>query len=55
VLTINPLSALAPGFLRKIFGAGEVGTSQMPQPQPQAPANGAPLQFAPTPGLGTLR
>jgi hypothetical protein len=53
VLTINPLSALAPGFLRKIFGAGEVGTSQMPQPQPQAPA--APMQFAPTPGLGTLR
>jgi hypothetical protein len=54
VLTINPLSALAPGFLRKIFGAGEVGTSQMPQPQQQAPA-GAPMQFAPTPGLGTLR
>ncbi len=55
VLTINPLSALAPGFLRKIFGAGEVGTSQMPQPQQPAPAGNAPMQFAPAPGLGTLR
>ncbi|MDB5642588.1 MAG: hypothetical protein JWN07_1905 [Hyphomicrobiales bacterium] len=56
VLNINPLSALAPGFLRKIFGAGEVGTSQMPQPEP-APG-GAPLQYAPAPlnnPLGTLR
>jgi hypothetical protein len=60
VLTINPLSALAPGFLRKIFGAGEVGTSQMPQAQPPAPASappagGKPMQYAPTPGLGKLR
>ncbi len=54
MLTINPLSALAPGFLRKIFGAGEVGTGQSPQPpgaipQEQAPAaNGnAPMQYAP--------
>jgi hypothetical protein len=53
VLTINPLSALAPGFLRKIFGAGEIGTSQMPQAA-QPPANGA-MPFAPTPGLGNLR
>jgi hypothetical protein len=59
MLTINPLSALAPGFLRKIFGAGEIGTSQMPQPpaavsQEQAPApaaNGnAPMQYAPARG-----
>ena len=58
MLTINPLSALAPGFLRKIFGAGEIGTSQTPQPdQPPPPANGAeePLQYAPFPGLGTIR
>lgn len=49
VLTVNPLSAIAPGFLRKIFGAGEIGTSQMPEAQPQAqtPPTGA-LQFAPT-------
>ena len=49
VLTINPLSAIAPGFLRKIFGAGEVGTSQMPAP-PAAPAPAAaePLQYAPS-------
>jgi hypothetical protein len=44
VLTINPLSAIAPGFLRKIFGAGEVG-SQYPQ---QEPAPAAPMQLAPT-------
>jgi hypothetical protein len=58
VLNINPLSALAPGFLRKIFGAGEIGTSQSPQtaPQPaaQPPANGA-MQYAPSRGLGQLR
>lgn len=45
VLTINPLSAIAPGFLRKIFGAGEIGTGQMPQP---APDPNAPLSLAPT-------
>ncbi|MDB5545767.1 MAG: hypothetical protein JWO64_2916 [Hyphomicrobiales bacterium] len=59
VLTINPLSALAPGFLRKIFGAGEVGTSQMPQAPPAPasapPTGGKPMQYAPTPGLGKLR
>ena len=58
VLTINPLSALAPGFLRKIFGAGEVGSGQAPQPEPpQAPApGGAPLQYAPSRGLlGPIR
>ena len=43
VLTINPLSAIAPGFLRKIFGAGEVGTSQFPQPETGPP----PLELAP--------
>ena len=31
-LTINPLSALAPGFLRKIFGAGEGGAGQNTPP-----------------------
>lgn len=59
VLTINPLSALAPGFLRKIFGAGEVGSSQMPQPeQHQPPTSRSPMQYAPAPApglFGTLR
>jgi hypothetical protein len=45
VLTINPLSAIAPGFLRKIFGAGEIGTDQYPQAAP--PAAAAPMQYAP--------
>ncbi|MDB5595257.1 MAG: hypothetical protein JWM36_2218 [Hyphomicrobiales bacterium] len=45
VLTINPLSAIAPGFLRKIFGAGEIGTEQYPQAAP--PAAAAPMQYAP--------
>ena len=35
VLTINPLSALAPGFLRKIFGAGDASPEELPAP----PAN----------------
>ena len=60
VLTINPLSALAPGFLRKIFGAGQSATEQMPAPPanlPQAAPQGspqeddkdnAPMQYAPT-------
>ncbi|MDB5651919.1 MAG: hypothetical protein JWL62_3439 [Hyphomicrobiales bacterium] len=48
VLTINPLSAIAPGFLRKIFGAGEIGTEQYPQAAtPAAPAAAAPMQYAP--------
>jgi len=67
VLTINPLSALAPGFLRKIFGAGEIGTSQMPQAPPQqqqqpeappsqaTPAPGGPLQFAPSRKVSPFR
>ena len=41
VLNINPLSAVAPGFLRKVFGAID-GTGQAPQeqswPPPSAPA-----------------
>ena len=44
-LTINPLSAIAPGFLRKIFGAGEVSPGQFPTPPP---AN-QPLQLTPQP------
>jgi hypothetical protein len=52
VLSINPLSALAPGFLRKIFGAGEMGTSQMPQAEtPPATDKDQPMQFAPSRGL----
>lgn len=46
VLTINPLSAIAPGFLRKIFGASEAG-GQYPQPEPAAPPL-PPMQLAPT-------
>jgi hypothetical protein len=60
VLNINPLSALAPGFLRKIFGAGEAGTSQTPpaEPPPVPPKDApkdapkdTPMQFAPLRGL----
>ena len=52
VLSINPLSALAPGFLRKIFGAGEMGTSQMPQAEtPPATDKDQPMQYAPLGGL----
>ncbi len=44
-LTINPLSAIAPGFLRNLFGAGElIGPGQIPTlPPPDA----QPLQLAP--------
>lgn len=62
VLTINPLSALAPGFLRKIFGAGEIGTSQMPQPpapvpqeQPSASNGTTTMQYAPARRIGPFR
>lgn len=56
VLTINPLSALAPGFLRKIFGAGDSATEQMPAPPANVPQaqpqdedkENAPMQYAPT-------
>lgn len=63
VLTINPLSALAPGFLRKIFGAGEALPGQAPAPAANVPPGGeapdeaqkenapkenAPLPYAPT-------
>ena len=34
-LTVNPLSAVAPGFLRKLFGAG--GASSRPGPLPTNP------------------
>jgi hypothetical protein len=36
VLNINPLSAIAPGFLRKIFGAGELSSPQPGQPDATA-------------------
>jgi hypothetical protein len=62
VLTINPLSALAPGFLRKIFGAGEIGTSQMPQPpapvpqeQPSASNGTTTMQYAPARRIAPFR
>jgi hypothetical protein len=32
VLTVNPLSAIAPGFLRKIFGIGQIGAGVPPFP-----------------------
>ena len=35
VLNINPLSAIAPGFLRKIFGAGIPRSPSPPAPIPQ--------------------
>ena len=57
-LTINPLSALAPGFLRKIFGPGQGVPSDAPETPAGAPQaappeegekkDGTPLQFAPT-------
>jgi len=57
-LTINPLSALAPGFLRKIFGAGQGAPRDAPAPPANVPPvappeetekpSGAPMQFAPT-------
>ena len=58
VLTINPLSALAPGFLRKIFGPGQAAPSDAPVPSAIVPPaavpvegekqDGSPMQFAPT-------
>jgi hypothetical protein len=70
VLTINPLSALAPGFLRKIFAPGEVGTDRIAAPpgnvpqqgEPQAeeskdstPKDNGPLQYAPAPPVQPFR
>lgn len=48
VLTVNPLSAIAPGFLRRLFGAG----GQVAPPPPQSgtglpPLPRAPLNIAP--------
>ena len=43
-LTVNPLSAIAPGFLRKIFGAGGMNNGDYTQPPPQ-PAG--PMQIVP--------
>jgi hypothetical protein len=37
MLTINPLSAIAPGMLRKIFGVGDFMTPQGNQPPPAQP------------------
>ena len=45
VLNINPLSAIAPGFLRKIFGAIDLGAGQSPPLPPADPD--APLSLAP--------
>ncbi len=45
VLTVNPLSAIAPGFLRKIFGAID-GTGR---PPPEAPARPPPEATATSP------
>ena len=48
VLTINPLSAIAPGFLRKIFGAID-GTGTLPAgaPEPAPPSESMPMSIAP--------
>ncbi len=64
-LTINPLSALAPGFLRKIFGAGQGAPSEAPAPPAAVPQGappeegekqgGAPMQFAPTRRVSPFR
>ena len=42
VLTINPLSAIAPGVLRKMFGVGDFMT-----PQGQQPRTDGPMQLGP--------
>ena len=44
-LTVNPLSAMTPGILRKVFGALN-GTTPLADPPAQS---GAPLVDAPTP------
>jgi hypothetical protein len=36
-LNVNPLSAVAPGFLRKIFGAGGEGYAGRPTPEAAVP------------------
>ena len=45
VLNVNPLSAIAPGFLRKIFGAIDFGAGQSPPLTPADPS--APQSLAP--------
>ena len=49
-LTVNPLSAMTPGFLRKVFGAVD-GTTPIVSPSElnAAPSVGAPLVGAPLP------
>jgi hypothetical protein len=44
--TVNPLSAIAPGFLRRIFQAPEVGPSP-PPPSPPSPSTGEQAPPAP--------
>ncbi len=55
-LNVNPLSAIAPGFLRKIFGTG--GAGRRP-PAPPAPKRRMPAQqpsaFSPSADLGSAR
>ena len=47
LLTINPLSAIAPGFLRKIFGAIDgTGTPTPPENVPLSSQN-MPMSIAP--------
>ncbi len=44
LLNVNPLSAIAPGFLRKIFGAiGATDSAGAPPPRPQMPLSLAPV------------
>jgi hypothetical protein len=50
-LTVNPLSAMTPGFLRKVFGAVD-GTTPFVPPEEisSAPATGAPMPLGAGPG-----
>jgi hypothetical protein len=45
-LNVNPLSAIAPGFLRKIFGAGGEGYAGQKGAGGRAPVQSAPA-FSP--------
>ena len=46
-LNVNPLSALAPGIFRKIFGAGQSMPTQTPAPTPTPGGANAPMSIAP--------
>ena len=43
-LNINPLTAIAPGFLRKIFGALDLSSPEYASPATAAPSQAAPQQ-----------